>query len=199
MQLLFASTNKGKIIEIQECLAGTKIELLTLEDFNLDSHDVHEHGLTYEENALIKARYFFEKSGIPTFADDSGIIVDALKNELGVQTRRWGAGSKASDEEWISFFLHRMSREPNKRAKFITFIAYIDEQKQIHAFEGHCDGIITNTVEADYLPGLPISGCFKPDGFDKVFSALSVDDKNRISHRGKAMQEFVKYLNTNKR
>lgn len=196
MQLLFASTNKGKIIEIQECLAGTKIELLTLEDFNLDSHDVHEHGSTYEENALIKARYFFQKSGIPTFADDSGIIVDALKNELGVQTRRWGAGSKASDKEWIDFFLDRMSREPNKRARFITCIAYIDEQNNTHIFEGHCDGIITNTVEAEYLPGLPISGCFKPDGFDKVFSALSINDKNRISHRGRAMQRFVEYLNS---
>ncbi len=196
MQILFASTNKGKIIEIQECLAGAKIELLTLEDFNLDSHDVHEHGSTYEENALIKARYFFEKSGVPTFADDSGIIVDALKNELGVQTRRWGAGSKASDKEWIDFFLDRMSREPNKRARFITCIAYIDKQNITHIFEGHCDGIITNTVEADYLPGLPISGCFTPDGFDKVFSALSVDDKNRISHRGRAMQGFVKYLNS---
>lgn len=196
MQLLFASTNKGKIIEIQECLAGTNIELLTLEDFNLDSHDVHEHGSTYEENALIKARYFFEKSGIPTFADDSGIVVDALTNELGVQTRRWGAGAKASDAEWIDFFLDRMRREPSKRARFITCIAYIDENSEVHTFEGHCDGIITNTVEADYLPGLPISGCFKPDGFDKVFSALSVDDKNRISHRGKAMQGFVKYLNS---
>mgnify|MGYP002345116552 FL=1 len=194
MQLLFASTNKGKIIEIQECLAGTKIELLTLEDFNLDSHDVHEHGLTYEENALIKARYFFEKSGIPTFTDDSGIIVDALKNELGVQTRRWGAGSKASDEEWINFFLDRMSREANKQARFITCIAYIDHKGTEHIFEGHCDGVITETVEAPYLAGLPISGCFRPSGFEKVFSALSVDDKNRISHRGRAMQGFIQYL-----
>ncbi len=194
---LLATSNKGKIIEIREVLQDLNLTLLSPEDLPHPPAPPHEEMDTFEGNAIQKARYYFEKTGIPSIADDSGILVEALKQELGIHTRRWGAGPEATDEEWITYFLDRMKKESNKRARFICVLALIDEKGEIHTFEGHCDGMITNGLEADYLPGLPISACFKPDGYDKVFSALTVEEKNRVSHRGKAVRVLREFLEAN--
>lgn len=155
--------------------------------------------MTFEANALQKARFYYEKAKLPVLADDSGIIVEALEKELGIHTRRWGAGPKATDEEWISYFLERMGNEKNKRARFVCALAYIDEQGQEHLFEGTCDGVITKSLEADYLPGLPISACFRPDGHKAVYSAMNIEQKNSTSHRGRALRSFQKFLEFHKR
>ena len=191
---LLATSNKGKIIEIRECLAGLDVELLAPDDLDEVPSQPHETEDTFEGNAVQKARYYFEKTGIPCIADDSGIIVEALSSELGIHTRRWGAGPEANDEEWITYFLDRMGEEGNKRARFICVIALIEEDGSLHTFEGHCDGVITEKLEADYLPGLPISACFRPEGCDMVFSALSVEQKNSVSHRGRAVRGLKDYL-----
>ncbi len=193
MKLLLGTSNKGKVQEISEALASLNLEIVTPLDLGITELP-HEHGSTYAENAEQKARFYFEKSGLPTLADDSGVVVDALKNELGIHTRRWGAGPDASDYQWVEFFLERMRDEKNRAAQFLCSLAYIDASGSLHMFEGSCDGTITPELEADYLPGLPISACFKPNGYSKVFSALSVDEKNAVSHRGKALSEFVQYL-----
>lgn len=193
MKILLGTNNKGKRIEIGEVLAELDIQLVSPDDLGIDA-DPEETGDSYKENALQKARYFYEASGLPTLADDSGIVIEALENELGIHTRRWGAGKDATDEEWITFFLERMSTEANKNAHFLCTLAYIDENGDEHIFNGRCNGTITEALEADYLPGLPISACFTPDGYSSVFSALSVDDKNTISHRGRAAEEFKSYL-----
>ncbi len=193
MKLLIGTSNKGKIIEIGEALDGLNIELLKPSDANINESPA-ETGDTYLENARQKSQFYFERSKLPTLADDSGIVVEALQNELGVHTRRWGAGPDVTDHAWISFFLERMRAEKNKRARFICTLCHIDGEGKEHHFEGTCDGIITNELEADFLPGLPISACFKPDGYEKVYSALSVEEKNRISHRGRALQLFRDYL-----
>ncbi|HRH94138.1 MAG TPA: non-canonical purine NTP pyrophosphatase [Candidatus Peribacteria bacterium] len=193
MRLLAGTNNKGKLIEIRESLAGLPIELVGPADLGIQS-DPDEHGTTFKENALIKARHFHQLSGLPTMADDSGIVVDALKGELGISTRRWGAGPKATDQEWIDYFLKRMANENNKKATFVCCIAYIDQQGQEHIFNGACSGIITDTLEAGYLPGLPISACFRPDGYSVVYSAMKVEQKNSTSHRGRALALFREFL-----
>ncbi len=193
MRLLLGTNNAGKIIEISEVLSGMPIELVTPKHLEITA-DIEETGETYEENALLKARHFFSLSKLPTLADDSGIIVEALENELGVQTRRWGAGPKASDTEWIAYFLKRMATEKDKRARFVCCLALIDENGAEHIFEGHCDGMITPSLEASYLPGLPISACFKPNGFDCVYSAMSIEQKNSTSHRGRALHKIREFL-----
>lgn len=193
MELLIATTNKGKIVEIGEVLHDLPISVKTPADFGI-TDSPHEHGETYRDNAIIKAAYYHELTKIPTLADDSGIVIDVLQNELGVQTRRWGAGPDASDEEWINFFLQRMESETNRRATFICCLAYIDPAGETHVFEGLCEGQITKTLEADYLPGLPISACFKPDGFPVVYSAMSIEQKNSTSHRGKALLKLHEFL-----
>ena len=196
MELLLGTNNKGKVIEMQEALSSLNISLMRPIDLGITSVP-EETGDTFMENAEQKARFFFEKGNLPTLADDSGIIVDALKDELGIHTRRWGAGKDATDEQWIAHFLDRMSKEENKRARFLCTLVYIDQEGTSHMFEGRCDGIITDSLEADFLPGLPISACFKPFGYDQVYSAMSVEEKNDVSHRGKALQLFVEYVSKN--
>lgn len=176
-----------------EVLSGLPLQLLTPQELKLHP-DVDETGTTFRENSLIKARHFFALSKLPTLADDSGIIVDALENKLGVFTRRFGAGATASDEKWIATFLERMKEEENKKARFVCCISFIDDNGREHIFEGFCDGVITETLEASYLAGLPISACFRPDGFDCVYSAMTIEQKNKTSHRGKAMKKAREFL-----
>lgn len=198
MKLLIGTKNKGKIIEIAEALAGLSIRCIGAHEAGI-SEDPVEEGSTFAENALQKARFYRARAMLPTLADDSGIIVEALKSELGIHTRRWGAGPDASDEEWITYFLSRMEREPNRRAQFVCVLAYIDADGIEHLFEGTCDGVITESLEADYLPGLPISACFKPDGYDCVYSAMKVEQKNCTSHRGRAVNQLAEFLRHRKK
>jgi len=193
MQLLIGTNNHGKFIEISEVLHGLPFTPVRPADIGITG-DPDETGTTYEENALQKARFFRNLSNLPTVADDSGIVIEALGNELGLHTRRWGAGPAASDAQWIDYFLKRMAKEENRRAHFICTLAYIDESGAEHVFEGKCSGVVTSTLEADYLPGLPISACFKPDGCDCVFSALNIEQKNSTSHRGKATHALRNFL-----
>jgi len=193
MKLLIGTNNRGKFIEIADVLRDLPLTTITPQDLSIVG-DPSETGSTFEENAMQKARFFHEQSHMPTVADDSGITVEALDGELGVHTRRWGAGPAASDEEWIEYFLRRMKQEDNKRAHFICCLAYLDAEGSMQTFEGRCSGVITDTLEADYLPGLPISACFKPDGCECVFSALNIEQKNCTSHRGKASQLLRNFL-----
>ncbi len=196
MQLLIATTNKGKIIEIGEALAGLNIDIKTPADFGI-TESPKEHGDTFEANALEKALFYYKRAKVPVLADDSGILVDALRDELGIHTRRWGAGPDATDQEWIDYFLKRMGKEENKKARFVCVLALIDTTGKEHFFEGVCEGAITEKLEAGYLPGLPISACFKPNGHSAVYSGMTVEEKNRTSHRGKAVQSLKKHLELN--
>ncbi len=193
MEILLGTNNPGKGIEIREALSALPVTLYTPKEKGILSVPA-ETGDTYMENAEQKARFYFEKGNMPTLADDSGIVVEALAGELGVHTRRWGAGPEATDEQWIAQFLDRMRHETNKRASFLCTLAFMDATGTLHGFEGHCHGTITDSLKADFLPGLPISACFQPDGYDNVYSALSIDEKNLVSHRGKALQKFAEYL-----
>ena len=185
--LLIATKNPGKFAEISEVLGSLPIKLLSLKDLNLKD-EVEEHGLTHEENAILKAQYFFEKTGLPTLGEDSGIHVDAFPGELGVQTRRWGGLEKATDEGWIAYFLEQMQKVPDDKrgAKFVCFAALILGRKNKFAiapfetpsiFSGETRGIITKNLEAPLKHGIPISSCFKPEGFYKVYAALTVEEK----------------------
>lgn len=195
-QLLVATRNPGKFSEISEVLGTLPLKLLSLRDLG-EMKDIEETGKTHEENAILKARYFFEKTGLPTLGEDSGIYVDAFPGELGVQTRRWENLHHATDKEWIEYFLKKMENIPPKKrgAKFVCFAALILPQDQKpHIFSGETHGIITKTLEAPLRDGIPISSCFRPQGFHKVYAALSIEEKNRVSHRGKAMHAAKKFL-----
>lgn len=193
MQLLIGTNNPGKVVEISEVLHGLPLTVLTPSHLHI-TEAAPESGTTFESNAIEKARFYFERTQLPTVADDSGIVIEALQDELGIHTRRWGAGPQATDAEWIAHFLTRMKEEKNKRAAFVCVLAYIDPLGVPYTFTGRCEGIITPTLEADYLPGLPISACFIPEGYDKVFSALTIEQKNSTSHRGRAAHALRSHL-----
>ena len=144
-RLLLATGNLGKITEMRECLGDLPLTLLTARDFPGLPPAPPEDGTTFEANALLKARFYRCATGLPAIADDSGILVPALGDALGIHTRRWGAGPAASDEEWITYFLERMQGERDKRATFVCVLAYADASGT-HTFEGRCGGRITESL-----------------------------------------------------
>ena len=209
LKILIATTNEGKFTEIGEVLRSLNIELYHLHSHNLrvknngimaeimkDDH-FEESGETFEDNASLKALHYFEIAGMPTIGEDSGIIVDALTGQLGVKTRRWGAGEKATDDEWIEYFMKVMEDIPDEKrtARFVCCAAFNDgETGEIYLFKGQTEGVITHSLEAPLRKGIPLSSCFRPAGSTKVYSSLSEDEKNKISHRGKAFHELKEFL-----
>lgn len=199
-QILIATGNEGKYREILEVLGDLHdFEFLSLRDLQF-TNDVEESGETYEANSLLKAQYFFEKTGIITLAEDSGIEVEALKGELGVQTRRWGAGAEASDAQWLEHFLERMKREENRKAKFISVPTLIwgTGENERQQFRGETWGTLAFEPQCPIPKGIPISAVFVADGQSTVYAALSPEEKNAISHRGKAMHELKDFLDSNR-
>lgn len=201
MKLLIATKNPGKFTEISEILGSLPIQLLSLADLKVYA-DVEEHGLTHEENAILKVCYFFEKRKIPTLGEDSGIYIDAFPGELGVQTRRWGGLANATDREWVEYFLEKMKKLPleKRTARFVCHVALILDEKSFEdpfLFAGETYGMITETLEAPMKPGIPISSCFRPEGFKKVYAALTLEEKNKVSHRGKAITKVRDFLKEN--
>ena len=204
--LLIATGNPGKFSEIREALQGVPYELRSLSDlprygFGEGAAQVEETGSTHEENALLKARHFFGKTGWMTLGEDSGLEVDALQGELGLNTRRWGAtaiagqaGSDASDEEWLDYFLKRMAEFPEaqRMARFVCVAALVVPEQYV--FYGEARGVIVLKPEAPILPGLPLSSVFKPEGFDRVYAALTPHEKSQISHRGLAVGKVREFL-----
>lgn len=195
MKFLIATRNPGKFSEIYAMFAFLERdghEFVSLNDLGI-TLDCVEDGESFESNAIKKARFYAKLSGLPTLADDSGILIEALSGELGVKTRRWGAGESATDEEWLAFFMKRMALENNRKAEFVCMAAYVNRDEQ-HVFKGSTQGFITKTLEAPIKVGIPLSSVFKPQGMDQVYSQLSVEEKARFSHRGKAFSALLAFL-----
>lgn len=196
---LIATANLGKFEEIATALESLPYRFLSLRDLGLEGQQVEENGTTHEENARLKTDFFYQKTGYLTLGEDSGLEVEALQGELGLHTRRFGAGEKASDEEWLRVFLERMREMPasKREAKFVcVMVLKKPSEGKEFVFEGEARGHIVLEPEAPILPGLPLSSVFKPDGFDRVYAALTHDEKNQISHRGLAAGKVVEFLKT---
>ena len=189
-KLLIATHNPGKFKEISKHLAVLNAELVSLSYLGI-SDDYQETGQTYEENALAKAKFYYHLAKIPSLADDSGLSVEALNGEPGVYSRTW-PGYRASDEELLKMLLEKMKNIPaqKRRANFVTVVAYYDGKNEILS-RGEILGLITDKQVCPIEAGFPYSSVFYPQGYDKVFSQLSIQDKNKISHRGKALNQFI--------
>lgn len=196
-KILIATRNRGKFNGLKEGLEGLPFQFVSLEDEGIEG-DVVETGETYEENAILKAEYFGKIAGLTTLSDDSGIVVDALANELGVKTRRWGAGHEASDQEWLDFFLKRMEREQNRNAEFICVVALWQPTQKTITFKGENRGVILAQPMTKIERGIPLSSVFLPEGQTKVYAGLSKEEFAQVSHRGKAVRlcrDFLMTLN----
>ena len=188
-KLVFASNNAHKLSEIRAIL-GDRLEIISLSD--LQCHDeIPETADTLEGNALIKARYVWEHYGLYCFADDTGLEVEALGGAPGVYSARF-AGEHASFEDNVSLLLERLlGVAAPRRARFRTVIALIDEYGT-HFFEGSVDGEITLERSGDH--GFGYDPVFRPEGREETFAQLTEQEKNSMSHRGRAVQKLIRYL-----
>ncbi|QQS59119.1 non-canonical purine NTP pyrophosphatase [Candidatus Peregrinibacteria bacterium] len=192
-RILIATGNSGKVREMREVIGDLPAEFITLADLGF-TNNVEETGTTYEENAFQKADFFFQKTGFPVIAEDSGLEVSALSGELGVQTRRWGAGEQASDAEWMEHFLKRMEGENDRSATFFCTAVFVAEGNIRSVFTGETKGILAHSPQCLPPKGIPVSALFIPEGKTKVYATMSPEEKNAVSHRGKAMQALKQFL-----
>ena len=189
MQLVFATNNLNKLKEVQS-LIPNNIKLLSLEEIGC-FEDVPETQDTIEGNAIQKAEYIKGKYGYDCFADDTGLEVEALNGEPGVYSARY-AGEQRNSEDNIQKILRNLENESNRSAQFKTVIALEFQGKQ-HRFTGICKGEITKAKSGNQ--GFGYDPIFKAQGYDKTFAEISLEEKNRIGHRGKAIQLLVQFLN----
>lgn len=188
--LFLASGNPHKISELQEVLHPLGIDLKSTQDI-ADPGDVVEDQPDLEGNALKKARHWYEKTGLSSLADDTGLEVDALNGEPGVFSARY-AGKSASYEQNTQKLLYELDGRENRTAQFRTVIAYIDQSGREHFFEGVCRGNII--MEKRGEKGFGYDPVFVPEGYDQTFAELNSEEKNKISHRGKAVQSLIEFL-----
>jgi XTP/dITP diphosphohydrolase len=191
MKIVFATNNKNKILEIQSMLPES-IEIISLESIGC-LEDIPETADTIEGNAIMKANYITEKYGYDCFADDTGLEVDSLNGEPGVYSARY-AGEKRSSEDNMDKLLLNLENSTNRNAQFKTVITLNLKGKQ-YLFTGIAKGEIT--LEKNGNQGFGYDPIFRPQGHQETFAQLSLDTKNRISHRGKATQELISFLNQN--
>ena len=187
-QLVFATNNRHKLEEVAAKIDG-KLQLLTLEDIGCYD-DIAETGITFRENAAIKSHYIFNKYNLNCFGDDSGLEVDALNGEPGVYSARY-AGKHGDHNANIDKVLEKIKDTANRRARFRTVISLIWNGRE-HFFEGTVEGVIRN--ERTGKQGFGYDPIFQPDGYDITFAEMSLDEKNRISHRAKAVEKLVAFL-----
>jgi XTP/dITP diphosphohydrolase len=188
MRLVFATNNKHKLEEMRAILGG-KVELLSLAD--IDCHDdIPETADTLEGNALIKARYIYDKYGCSCFADDTGLEVDALGGEPGVYSARY-AGENNDSAANMRKLLQNLTGENNRNAQFRTVIALI-----INGEEKLFNGIVKGTISREKMgnAGLGCDPIFIPEGFSESFAQMTSEMKNSISHRYRATEELSNYL-----
>lgn len=190
-QLVFATNNRHKLEEVAAKI-GDEFKLLTLTDIGC-TDDIAETGLTFNENASIKSHYIFNKYNVDCFGDDSGLEIDALDGAPGIYSARYagtdgGHGTHAAN---IAKVLQNLQGQYNRRARFRTVISLI-WQGQEHFFEGIIEGTIRHEVSG--VGGFGYDPIFQPDGYDITFAEMSMDEKNAISHRAKALEGLILFL-----
>lgn len=191
-QVLLATNNRGKARELSLLVPDTSWVFTTPIEQGI-TLDVEETGSSFEENAVKKAKAFTEVSGLVTLADDSGLEVDALGGEPGVYSARY-AGEEATDAERNQYLLSKLEVVPweKRRARFRCVIAIAFPNGELVLCKGECPGIIALQPRGEQ--GFGYDPIFYLPEFDKTMAELSPEDKNRISHRGKAARQAVHYL-----
>lgn len=189
MKIVFATHNQNKYEEVKKMLS-THIELLSLND--IDCHEeIPETAETLEGNAQIKADYVTENYGLNCFADDTGLLVDALQGAPGVHSARY-AGEKKNAEDNMKKLLFELQNKTSRTARFKTVIALnLNHKKTL--FEGIVNGLITKEKKGNM--GFGYDPIFQPDGYERTFAELPLEIKNRIGHRGRAVQKLINHLN----
>ncbi|NHM07175.1 non-canonical purine NTP diphosphatase [Flavobacterium sp. CYK-4] len=192
MQIVFATNNINKIKEIQALLPAD-IQLISLNSIGCHE-DIPETADTIEGNAILKANYVTQKYGYDCFADDTGLEVEALNGEPGVYSARY-AGEQKNANDNMDLLLSKLQNENNRNAQFKTVIA-LNLNGMQHLFTGIAQGTITKEKSGNQ--GFGYDPIFQPEGYDKTFAEIPLEEKGRISHRGKATQKLISFLQKTK-
>lgn len=193
MELIFASNNRHKLEEIAK-IAGNQFIIKNLKQANCEG-EIPETGTTLAENALQKVHWVYDKTGKNCFADDTGLEIESLNGAPGVYTARF-AGDDCTPEDNIQKTLRLLKGETNRRACFRTVIACIIDGKE-YLFEGEVKGSIATEKMGE--GGFGYDPIFVPEGFSESFAQMPLEQKNGMSHRGRATAKFVEFLNTLKK
>ena len=188
MKLIFASRNENKFLEIEKIIPK-KIQLGNLNELNFYD-EIPENEETIEENATFKAEFIHSKFGVNVFADDTGLEVEVLNGKPGVHSARF-AGIECDSNKNINKLLELLENKKNRKARFKTIIVLIFKQ-QFYQFEGTVNGEIL--FDRKGKNGFGYDSIFKPKGFDKSFAELSIEIKNKISHRAIAMSKLIDFI-----
>ncbi len=189
MKLVFATNNAHKLREVQQTV-GEAFELVSLRECGI-TEDIPENEPTLEGNAFAKARYIYARTGLNCFADDTGLEVDALNGEPGVRSARYATDGH-DDEANKRLLLERMEGKENRSAQFRTAMALIIDGQE-YLFEGIVRGEILTEQRGE--GGFGYDPMFAPEGYDCSFAEMSADEKNAISHRGRAVRKLAEFLN----
>ncbi len=189
-KLVFATNNAHKLEEIRAIL-GDKVEVLSLKDIQCDV-DIPETADTLEGNAVLKAEYIYRHYGLDCFADDTGLEVEALNGAPGVYSARYAGGEGHDSEANMRKLLAEMEGKTNRKAQFRTAICLIEGGAE-HLFEGVVKGEIIE--EKRGASGFGYDPVFIPEGYTETFAEMGSEEKNRISHRARAVQALCAYLN----
>ena len=185
--LVFATNNQHKLDEVQE-MVGSNFKLKSLKDIGCVA-DIPETGITFEENASQKSRYIHDHFQVDCFSDDSGLEVDALHGEPGVYSAHY-SGYRDTEAN-MQLVLDKLGDNKNRTARFRCVISLILDDQE-YFFEGSVEGSIA--TERSGKAGFGYDPIFKPEGYDRTFSEMTGEEKNKISHRGKAMAKLVAFL-----
>ena len=187
-KIVFATGNPNKLKEIKSAI--NSFEIIGLKDLGI-TEEIPETSTTLKENALQKAKYIYDKTGLDCFSDDTGLEIEALDNRPGVYSAMY-AGEDCNAEANMQKVLKELSGFSNRKAKFKTVIALILNDKE-YFFEGFVKGGILK--EKRGTGGFGYDPIFKPNGYDETFAQMSIELKNKISHRGLAVKKLVAFLN----
>jgi len=190
MRFVLASENPGKIVEMRKLLSVPGIEIVSRKELDIDMV-VDETGGTFYENALIKAKAICNASRLPAIADDSGLEVDALGGNPGVYTSSFG-GEGLDDSERCDFLLDKLRDTEHRNAKFVCYIVCVFPDGEIISSNGECKGVIAKAPRG--AGGFGYDPVFIAEGMDATMAELDEEIKNRISHRGKALESFVRII-----
>jgi XTP/dITP diphosphohydrolase len=194
VKLVFATRNRGKLRELHELLSREGVELLSLDDLP-SVPEIEEKGATFAENAIAKARAVMEAVGLPALADDSGLEVDALDGAPGVHSARY-AGPGASDADRVELLLANLEGVPQEQrtARFRCAVAFVDplDPERVRLHEGACEGRILEQPRGE--GGFGYDPVFYVEELGQTFAEAEPADKNRLSHRGRAMRKLADEL-----
>jgi len=199
MDIILSTTNPSKAEQIKAMFKNPAISVQTIAEAGIEGEAV-EDGETLQENALKKARFAHEHNAGKswTMADDTGIFINALNGEPGIKSARW-AGENKKTEEITAYCLEKMKNQNDRSAYFETVVALINPEGKEYFFTGKVNGRLREKPSEKIQPKMPYSPLFMPDGSDKTWSEMTIEEENAVSHRGKAFRQVVEFLeNINK-